>query len=84
MKHAIYAMKFEGLMELVKYLRGSEVHLNDISPPIVTEPQINDEEEPGIVDLPTAIRGTCEKSRFMDIIEILMGYFDITQRLRTG
>ena len=31
--------------------------------------KINDEEEPGIVDLPTAIRGTCEKSRFMDIIE---------------
>ncbi len=28
------------------YLRGTQVHLNDISPPVVSEPQINDEEEP--------------------------------------
>ena len=31
--------------------------------------KISDEEEAGVIDLPTAIRGTCEKSRFMDIIE---------------
>jgi len=38
--------------------------------------KISDEQEEGVVSLETIIRGTCEKIRFLDILENFIFYFD--------
>ncbi|MHA1305118.1 MAG: type I restriction endonuclease subunit R, partial [Candidatus Heimdallarchaeaceae archaeon] len=38
--------------------------------------KISDEQEEGVVSLETIIRGTCEKKRFLDILENFIFYFD--------